>query len=91
MTMGASQECQECVALLYSNDTRCQAAVQACDSNPGCDAWKNCNEACFNENDTVACYDACDQNFPHDTALSGALLGCTCGTCGNVCTAACTM
>ena len=59
-------------------------------ADPGCDAWKNCNENCFNENDTVACYDGCDQSFPHNEALSETLLECTCDACGNLCVAACT-
>lgn len=89
MTMGASAECQACVADLYTNDPACAANVQTCDDDPGCDAWKNCNEDCFNENDTVACYQACDAQFPHDTDLSEPLLTCTCDACGDLCQASC--
>jgi hypothetical protein len=88
-TMGATAACQACVADVYSNDAQCQAAVQACDADVACNDWKNCSEGCFNENDTVACYGACQQSFPHDTVLSDALLICTCSACANTCAASC--
>jgi hypothetical protein len=88
-SMGASERCQACVAEVYANDVGCQAAVQACDADAACNDWKNCSEDCFNGNDTVACYDACDQAFPHENALSDALLACTCDACAKVCVATC--
>jgi hypothetical protein len=89
MTMGASAQCQACVADVYTNNPACAANTQICDADPMCNAWKDCNEACFNENDTVACYDACDVNFPHDTDLSQPLLDCTCDACAAMCPNAC--
>jgi hypothetical protein len=88
-TMGATQQCQECVALLYSNDQDCAATIQTCDNDPACNDWKNCNEDCFNDNDTPACYAACDDGYPHDTALSAPLMDCTCDACEAVCPASC--
>jgi hypothetical protein len=88
-TMGASSACQACVADVYENDQACQAAVQACDADTACNDWKNCSETCFAENDTPACYDACDQSFPHDAGLGDPLLACTCDACENVCPATC--
>jgi hypothetical protein len=90
-TMGASQACQMCVADLYSTDPTCAANVQTCDADPACNAWKDCSENCFNEDDTPACYEACDQGFPHDDALSAPLLACTCTACEAVCPASCAM
>jgi hypothetical protein len=87
--MGASQACQMCVARLYGSDLACQAAIQACDADAACNDWKDCSEACFTDDDTVGCYDACDQSFPHDETLSGALLTCTCDACATVCPASC--
>jgi hypothetical protein len=86
---GASEACQTCVAELYTNDAACAAAIQACDGDPACDTWKNCSEDCFNFDDTVACYDACDASYPHDAALSDPLIDCTCTACGNLCVASC--
>lgn len=88
-SMGASQACQTCVAQVYSGDAMCAAAVQACDNDTACNDWKNCSESCFNDDDTVACYAACDQSYPHDTALSQPLIDCTCQSCATVCPATC--
>jgi hypothetical protein len=88
--MGASQACQECLADLYTNDPSCAATIPTCDGDRDCNAWKDCNEACFAANDTVACYDACDQMHPHDNDLSDPLLECTCDGCGTLCVNACT-
>jgi len=87
--MPASMECQMCVAAVYTNDPNCAAAIQDCDADTDCNAWKDCNEACFNGDDVVACYDACDTNFPHDPQLSQPLLDCTCDACDALCVASC--
>lgn len=87
--MGATPACQDCVAMEYSTNATCMAAVQACDGDAACDAWKNCNEDCFNEDDREACYAACDTSFPHDTSLSQPLLDCTCDACATDCVASC--
>ncbi len=88
-TMGASEACMACVAGVYGEDADCMATIQACDADPGCDAWKNCNEACFTSDDRPGCYDACDQEFPHDGSLSAPLLACTCDSCAELCVASC--
>lgn len=88
--MGASMACQQCVGQLYGSDPACMNTIQNCDADPGCDAWKNCNEDCFNEDDSVACYAACEESFPHDTSLSQPLLDCTCNACDSLCVASCT-
>jgi hypothetical protein len=88
--MGASTECQECVADLYTNEPTCAATIQPCDDDADCNAWKDCNEACFADDDTVACYDTCDTMYPHDEMLSDPLLECTCDGCGTLCVASCT-
>ncbi len=88
-TMGASTVCQACVADEYSNDAQCAMNIQTCDGDTACNDWKNCNEDCFNEDDTVACYTVCDETFPHDTTLSQPLLDCSCGACAGVCPATC--
>jgi hypothetical protein len=87
--MGATQACQECFATVFVAGSSCVDAVEACDADTDCDAWKNCSEACFNDDDTVACYDACDANHPHDTSLSDPLWTCLCDTCSAQCVAAC--
>lgn len=89
-TMGATAACQTCVENLYGSDAQCQANIQTCDGDPACDAWKNCSEGCFNENDAVACYAGCESDFPHDTTLSAPLIACTCDSCSDVCVATCT-
>jgi hypothetical protein len=78
-----------CVADLYSSNAQCAANIQTCDNDSACNDWKDCSEDCFNDNDTVACYAACEQNFPHDTALSDPLMMCTCNACGTLCVASC--
>lgn len=88
-SMGASAECQECVENLYTTDLECSANIQVCDDDPACNAWKDCNELCFQEDDTVACYAACDTRHPHDEAFSEPLLTCTCDACDAVCPASC--
>lgn len=88
-SMGATTVCEACVADVYSNDAACAMNIQTCDGDVACNDWKNCNEDCFNENDTVACYAACDEMFPHDETLSQPLLDCSCGACAGVCEATC--
>ena len=88
-TMGASVACQDCVADVYGNDATCQGHIQACDADPDCNDWKNCSEDCFNTNDTIACYEACVVQFPHDSALSDPLQACTCDACANDCAGVC--
>jgi hypothetical protein len=87
--MGATQACKECFATVFVAGSSCVDAVEDCDADAACDAWKNCGEDCFNDDDTVACYDACDANHPHDTALSDPLWTCLCDTCSAQCVAAC--
>jgi hypothetical protein len=87
--MGASAACQMCVGQVYMNDQACSAAIQACDADTQCNDWKNCSELCFTDNDTEACYAACEQNYPHDSALSDPLLACTCDACEALCPAVC--
>ena len=80
-----------CVAGVYTPGSDCETAIQACDADPDCDTWKNCTEDCFNSNDTPACYQACVDNFPHNTDLSDPLLDCTCDTCDAECAASCSI
>jgi hypothetical protein len=87
--MGATQECQDCVQNLYTTNAACAQTIQDCDNDTACNDWKNCSEDCFNMNDTVACYAACLNAFPHDTALSDPLQQCTCDACAGECVASC--
>jgi hypothetical protein len=87
--MGATQACKDCFATVFVGGSACNDAVQACDADPACDTWKDCGESCFNANDTVACYEACDAAHPHDAALSQPLIDCLCDSCDSDCVATC--
>ncbi len=90
-SQGAPPACVACFEGVFTSGSPCNDAIQACDADPACDTWKNCAELCFAEDDTTACYQACDAAHPHDTTLSDPLFSCVCDSCASQCVTICSL
>ncbi len=84
---GGGEACFSCITELENG--ACQEVYATCLGIIGCQGWLDCVESCANEDNSVDCYKACDQQFLGSNSANQNLKSCACTNCATVCGGLC--
>ena len=84
---GGGGDCIACMLALETTD--CQEVFETCRNNQSCEGWLACVELCANEDNSIACYQVCDQQFLISNSANQNLKSCACNNCATDCKALC--